>query len=115
MTSSPAASADASAASSSAISSSVILCVHALGSALARSGPSQPPGKVGRLCFLDDDAEDDEDATARVIGARRGRAAHADARATWVAGEMKAAAADIAAVLRFCAPLGVVTKRSGEP
>ena len=117
MTSSPAASADASAASSSAISSSVSLCVHALGSA-ARSGPSQPPGKVGRLCFLDDGAEDDEDATApRVIGARsrRGRAAHADARATWVAGEMKAAAADIAAVLRFCAPLGVGTKRSGEP
>ena len=36
-------------------------------------------------------------------------------RATWVAGEMKAAAADIAAVLRFCAPLGVGTKRSGEP
>jgi hypothetical protein len=67
---------------------------------------------------LDDGAEDDEDATApRVIRAwiRRGRAAHADARATWVAGEMKAAAADIAAVLRFCAPLGVVTKRSGEP
>jgi hypothetical protein len=114
MTSSPAASADASAASSSAISSSVSLCVHALGS-VARSGPSQPPGKVGRLCFLDDDAEDDEDATARVIVARRGRAAQADARATWVAGEMKAAAADIAAVLRFCAPLGVVTKRSGEP
>ena len=99
MTSSPAASADASAASSSAISSSVSLCVHEPGSA-ARSGPSQPPGKVGSASPRTDEEEeedDDDGATARAIGAwtRWRRVERDDMRAT---GATKAAdVADIAA------------------